>query len=45
MKTRVIEGHAEIRRIVDLWHKSKSQIRQSDFVRKKEFLWVLLNIG
>ncbi len=35
MKTRVIEGHAETRRIVDLWHKSKSQIRQPDFCKKE----------
>ncbi len=33
MKTTVIERHAEIRRIVDLWHKSKRQIRQQDFCK------------
>jgi hypothetical protein len=35
MKTTIIERHAEIQRIVDLWHKSKRQIKQPDFCKKE----------
>ncbi len=35
MKTTITKRHAEIRRIVDLWHESKREIKQPDFCKKE----------